>query len=109
MLRAEDQRPGRTAAAYIAPWHVSAFMVPQDDPDQAKLVLGFVRELRARILFDRGRRPAFRRSDGTHFDDQDLDYGAWHFVARQEPGGRPLGYIRLSTPATGSLFQSRVY
>jgi hypothetical protein len=109
MLGTKDRQPSHITAADTSPWHVSAFMVPQDDPDQAKLVLRFVRELRARILFDGGRRPAFRRSDGTHFDGQDLDYGAWHFVARREPGGPPLGYIRLSTPATGNLFQSRVY
>src|SRR5262249_6265983 len=67
------------------------------------------RELRAKILFDHGRRPAFRDPDGAHVDDQDLDYGAWHFVATREAGGPPLGYIRLSTPATTALFQSPAY
>ena len=69
----------------------------------------WIQELRARILFDHGRRPAFRGPDGAHVDDQDLDYGAWHFIARRELNGPLLGYIRLSTPATGELFQSRQY
>ncbi|WP_395293744.1 ThiF family adenylyltransferase [Kitasatospora hibisci] len=51
----------------------------------------------------------FRTSDGGYTDDQDLDLGAWHFIARREPGGPPLGYIRLSTPATGHMFQSRAF
>ncbi|WP_410658861.1 ThiF family adenylyltransferase [Amycolatopsis sp. lyj-112] len=72
-------------------------------------LLDSVRELRARILFDHGRRPAFRQADGSHADDQDLDLGAWHFIARQHADGPPLGYIRLSTPATGDRFQSRTY
>ncbi|MFJ4654321.1 ThiF family adenylyltransferase [Nocardia sp. NPDC088792] len=82
--------------------------VPRAEAGHADLVNG-LRELRARILYDHGRRPDFRAADGSHVDDQDLDYGAWHFVARREPGGPPLGYIRLSTPATGDLFQSRAY
>lgn len=89
-------------------WHVSAFLASADTVVSNEIV-ETVRELRARVLFDRGRRPAFRGEDGRHVDDQDLDYGAWHFVARKEPGGPPLGYIRLSTPATGELFQSRAF
>ncbi|MFC0435341.1 ThiF family adenylyltransferase [Kutzneria buriramensis] len=82
-------------------WHVTACLAPRDgDP----ALLDSIRELRARILFDRGRRPAFARGD-----DQNLDFGAWHFIAQREPDGPPLGYIRLSTPATGDLFQSRAY
>ncbi|MFI6998914.1 ThiF family adenylyltransferase [Nocardia sp. NPDC050175] len=89
-------------------WHISACSVPRDGIEQADLVAE-LRELRARILYDRGRRPDFQAADGTHVDDQELDYGAWHFVARWEADGVPLGYIRLSTPATGDLFQSRAY
>ncbi|WP_181774496.1 ThiF family adenylyltransferase [Amycolatopsis pittospori] len=85
------------------PWIVTAFLGAD------ACLLDSVRELRARILFDRGRRPAFRRADGSHADDQDLDFGAWHFIARQHPDGPPLGYIRLSTPTTGDRFQSRAY
>lgn len=107
MLVANDQQSDQAVPCPGMSWHVSAFVVPRDDPDN--LALGLVRELRARILFDRGRRPAFRRSDGTHFDDQELDHGAWHFLARREVDGSPLGYVRLSTPATGRMFQSRAY
>ncbi|MGW4056691.1 ThiF family adenylyltransferase [Amycolatopsis sp. NPDC004747] len=87
-------------------WHVTAFLGPKPGEDGGPL-LEAVRALRARILFDHGRRPAFLRADGTHADDQDLDFGAWHFIARRSPGGPPLGYIRLSTPDTSALFQSR--
>ncbi|MEU8637265.1 ThiF family adenylyltransferase [Amycolatopsis sp. NPDC048633] len=83
-------------------WHVTAFR------GDASL-LDAVRELRARILFDHGRRPDFRRANGTHVDDQALDFGAWHFVARQSPAGPPLGYIRLSTPDAGVPYQSREF
>lgn len=89
-------------------WHVSAFLAPFDNVVSNEIV-ETVRELRARVLFDRGRRPAFLAEDGRHVDDQDLDYGAWHFVARKEADGPPLGYIRLSTPETGELFQSRAF
>ncbi|MFB9904060.1 ThiF family adenylyltransferase [Allokutzneria oryzae] len=70
-----------------------------------------MRELRARILFDHGRRPGFARPDGTYGDDDDqgLDLGAWHFIARREPDGPPLGYVRLCTPESTDLFHSRVY
>ncbi|MFF1614748.1 ThiF family adenylyltransferase [Amycolatopsis sp. NPDC058278] len=87
-------------------WHVTAFLGPRPG-DDGRPMLDAVRDLRARILFDHGRRPAFLRADGTHADDQDLDFGAWHFIARRSPGGPPLGYIRLSTPDTGAPFQSR--
>ncbi|WP_086819893.1 ThiF family adenylyltransferase [Allokutzneria sp. NRRL B-24872] len=86
-------------------WHVSAFHARADEDG----VIALVRELRARVLFDRGRRPAFRADDGTHVDDQVLDHGAWHFIARRSPDGPPLGYIRLSTPETGELFQSLAF
>ncbi|AHH95707.1 ThiF family adenylyltransferase [Kutzneria viridogrisea] len=89
-------------------WHVTAYLASCDRNGDPAL-LESMRELRARILFDHGRRPAFARTDGTHLDDQNLDFGAWHFIARREPDGPPLGYIRLSTPATGDLFQSRAY
>jgi hypothetical protein len=98
----------RVHAVGTRQWHITAFLAPQERTGDRTL-LEEIRELRARILFDRGRRPAFVGSDGTHVDDQALDFGAWHFIARSEPGGPPLGYIRLSTPATGDLFQSRVF
>ncbi|WP_297626790.1 ThiF family adenylyltransferase [Nocardia sp.] len=89
-------------------WHVSAFQAPRNGADHTDQVRR-LRELRARILYDNGRRPDFRDASGAHVDDQELDYGAWHFVARRHPNGPVLGYIRLSTPATGELFQSRAH
>ncbi|MFE0459046.1 ThiF family adenylyltransferase [Kitasatospora sp. NPDC058965] len=91
-----------------AQWCLSAVLVPADGGGGDALV-EMVRELRARVLFDHGRRPVFRTPGGSYADDQDLDLGAWHFIARGEPDGPPLGYIRLSTPATGHLFQSRAF
>ncbi|WP_331730574.1 ThiF family adenylyltransferase (plasmid) [Kitasatospora sp. NBC_00070] len=89
-------------------WHVSAFLIAQDTPADDALV-GWTRQLRARVLYDRGRRPDFRTAIGTYADDQDLDFGAWHFFARRQPHGRPLGYVRLATSATSELFQTRAY
>ncbi|MEU9710862.1 ThiF family adenylyltransferase [Streptomyces sp. NPDC047967] len=68
-----------------------------------------VRRLRARILFDHGRRPEFRTGPDIYADDQDLDYGAWHFVARHPHDGRPLGYVRLCLPEAGESFQTRAF
>ncbi|MEU1982091.1 ThiF family adenylyltransferase [Nocardia sp. NPDC019395] len=90
-------------------WHISAVQIPVDGGDEHEKLLTGLRELRARILFDRGRRPAFGAVVEDSADDQQLDYGAWHFLARRNPDGPPLGYIRLSTPATGHLFQSLEY
>lgn len=91
-----------------APWHVMAIKVAPDANDAAELVRQ-IRELRARILFDYGRRPAFSSAGRAQVDVQDLDYGAWHFIGASQRGGPPLGYVRLSTPATGEQFQSRAY
>lgn len=90
-------------------WHICAVRIPIDGGDDHEKLLAGLRELRARILFDRGRRPAFGGVAEDSADDQQLDYGAWHFLARRGPDGPPLGYIRLSTPATGHLFQSLEY
>ncbi|HWD77852.1 MAG TPA: hypothetical protein VG497_03195 [Kribbella sp.] len=89
-------------------WHVTAFLGPRPE-DRDHSMLDAVRVTRDRIDVDQGRRPAFRRADGTHADDGDLDFGAWHFIARRSPGGPPLGYIRLSTPDTGRRFRSREF
>ncbi|WP_280424402.1 ThiF family adenylyltransferase [Nocardia carnea] len=90
-------------------WHIRAVQIPVDGGDDHEKLLAGLRELRARILFDRGRRPAFGGVAEDCADDQQLDYGAWHFLASRDPDGPPLGYIRLSTPATGHLFQSLEY
>ncbi|MER6690404.1 ThiF family adenylyltransferase [Streptomyces minutiscleroticus] len=89
-------------------WDVSAFRIEQGTAAGGTL-LERTRRLRARILYDRGRRPGFRTADGVYADEQDLDFGAWHFIARREPHGRPVGYVRLATPETGRLFQTRAY
>src|SRR3954467_9901158 len=89
-----------------SPWIFSAFLAPDSaDPDSE--LLRELRRLRARILFDDGRRPAFRESD-----DQPQDPGAWHFTARRTRDGAhgpPLGYVRLLTPATAPRYQSREF
>jgi len=104
--------PAQLLPAPAEHWYVTAFLAPRDRlGDQARI--DSMRELRARILFDRGRRPAFLDADGVPVDDQDLDYGAWHFIARRELDGEPdgpaLGYVRLCPPALGGQFQSRAY
>ena len=99
-------RRSRPEAGAPEQWHVTAFHAPRRlGADQSRLDL--VREVRARILFDRGRRPAFRGPEGVHADAQDLDHGAWHFVARRDPDGPVLGYVRLCPAELGELFQSR--
>lgn len=90
------------------PWHVSAFRLSGAGLGETQAVER-IRELRARILFDHGRRPDFRTVDGGYADDQALDFGAWHFIGRRQPDGPPLGYVRLSTPETGDLFQTRAH
>ncbi|WP_211216316.1 ThiF family adenylyltransferase [Longispora albida] len=95
---------GRGLTFATGPWLIEAFRAPQDGSAVAQ-----IRQLRARILYDRGRRPAFRHADGHHADPQDLDSGAWHFLARREPDGPPLGYVRLATPESTARFQSREY
>jgi hypothetical protein len=94
-----------------SPWTFTAFRAPADSaaPDAAGEALQEIRRLRARILFDEGRRPAFRGHGGDHPDEQPQDHGAWHFTARRTRDGlhgTPTGYVRLLTPATASLFQT---
>ncbi len=98
-------------SSYGAQWHVAAALVPRDAPAAVGQVelMRQVRRLRARILFDNGRRPSFVDVGGGYVDAQELDYGAWHFVARRDIDDPPLGYVRLATPEIGELFQSRAY
>jgi len=94
-----------------SPWIFTAFRAPAD-PDAAPDGLREIRDLRARILFDQGRRPAFGGRAGEHRDEQPQDHGAWHFTARRGRDGvhgPPVGYVRLLTPATTSLYQSREF
>lgn len=90
------------------PWRVTAFHVPDAGGDARDLV-GRVRELRARILFDDGRRPDFRDAAGAHVDDEDLDFGAWHFIARRDTDGRVLGYVRLCPPSPGRISHTEAF
>jgi ThiF family len=96
-------------SSYGAQWHVVAILVPREPPADQVRLMRQVRGLRARILFDNGRRPSFAGADGGYVDAQELDYGAWHFIARRDIDGPPLGYVRLATPDIGELFQSRAY
>jgi hypothetical protein len=101
-----------TQQSYAAPqWRFTGFLArPDGDSDDGdRAAVERVRELRAWILFDHGRRPAFAGPDGRYGDDQELDFSAWHFLAYGEAGGPPLGYVRLCTPADTALFQSREF
>jgi hypothetical protein len=51
-------------------------------------------ELRARILFDGGRRPSFRREDGVYVDEDALDSSAFHVAIRAQ--GELIGCIRTN-------------
>ena len=106
-VRFDRPAPSEDTSAESA-WQVTAFHIPQDAPADDALVAR-TRRLRARILYDRGRRPGFRAPNGGYTDDQDLDFGAWHFFARRRPHDGPLGYVRLSTPERSELFQARAH
>lgn len=88
-------------------WTIEAHHIPADEAGAGPLITQ-IRTLRSRILYDHGRRPAFR-ADGADPDAQPQDFGSWHFLARREPGGPVLGYVRLATPAIGDLYQSREF
>jgi hypothetical protein len=113
-------------ASLCSPWTFAAFRAPLHTADDAPF-LAEIRALRARILYDHGRRPMFLDEDV-----QEQDLGAWHFLARRaadggtstgdgdDSAGRDagdgsagpgpvLGYVRLATPDTGTLFQSRQF
>jgi hypothetical protein len=55
--------------------------------------LSEVREFRARVLYDDGRRPGFRQDDGRYVDDDRLDKVAHHVVVRID--GMVAGCVRL--------------
>ena len=52
-----------------------------------------IREFRARVLYDAGRRPAFRDADGCYADRDPLDRAAYHVYARV--AGAIVGSVRL--------------
>jgi hypothetical protein len=88
-------------------WSIEAHHIPADETGAGPLI-PYIRALRSRILYDHGRRPAFR-DNGPDTDAQAQDFGSWHFLARRGPGGPVLGYVRLATPAIGDLHQSRAF
>ena len=55
-----------------SPWLFTAFRAPAE-PDAAPEALREIQRLRARILFDEGRRPAFRSDAGDNADEQPQD------------------------------------
>ena len=52
-----------------------------------------IREFRARVLYEAGRRPAFRDADGSYADRDPLDRAAYHVYARV--AGAIVGSVRL--------------
>jgi N-acyl-L-homoserine lactone synthetase len=52
-----------------------------------------IREFRARVLYDDGSRPSFRKNDGRYADSDPLDKPAHHLVARV--AGAVVGCVRL--------------
>jgi hypothetical protein len=66
--------------------------------------LAEVREMRARVLYDQGRRPFFRAADGGFDDPDPVDLDAYHIVARSQ--ARAVGYARVVPLAAESGFIS---
>jgi N-acyl-L-homoserine lactone synthetase len=60
-----------------------------------------IREFRARVLYDNGRRPGFRRADGRYDDSDPLDLDAYHILARVS--GMVVGSVRLLPMPVGNL------
>jgi hypothetical protein len=58
-----------------------------------------VRTLRAAILFDNGRRPHFKTSDGSYIDADPIDLHAWHILAYS--GNRLAGCVRVYPLSSG--------
>lgn len=54
-----------------------------------------IRAFRARLLYDNGRRPAFRLPSGDYADPDPVDERAYHVVARDGRGGL-VGCVRLA-------------
>jgi hypothetical protein len=63
-----------------------------------------VRAMRARVMYDEGRRPFFRLDDGSFDDPDPVDLYAYHIVARA--WDRPVGYARVVPLATEGGFVS---
>jgi N-acyl-L-homoserine lactone synthetase len=60
-----------------------------------------IREFRARVLYEDGRRPGFRQADGHYVDRDPLDEAAFHMCARVT--GVVVGCVRLLPIRAGDL------
>lgn len=58
--------------------------------------LAELREFRGRVAWAGGRRPGFRRSDGTFHDAEESDLAAHHLILREEVTGSVVGCVRYA-------------
>lgn len=61
-----------------------------------------VREMRARVMYEQGRRPFFRAADGGFNDPDPVDFEAYHVIARSQ--NRAIACARLVPLAVASGF-----
>jgi GNAT superfamily N-acetyltransferase len=73
-------------------WSLQAPPLAASSPAEAPW-LAELRSVRARVLYDGGRRPGFRAVDGRHRDPDPVDLHAYHILVRR--GDELLGAIRL--------------
>lgn len=66
---------------------------PEPECSSSQDWLAEVREMRGRVLYDHGRRPFFRRPDGSFDDIDPMDLNAYHIVARSL--GQVVGCARI--------------
>lgn len=55
-----------------------------------------MREFRARVAWNGGQRPTFRRADGGFHDPDPHDVPAYHLILREPLGGRIVGCVRYA-------------
>ncbi|MEU8269048.1 GNAT family N-acetyltransferase [Sphaerisporangium sp. NPDC049002] len=68
--------------------------------------LAGIREFRAEVLYDRGRRPDFRDESGRYIDEQGLDFGSYHLTAHLGPEAEIAASVRLVPPESPGEFQA---
>ena len=107
-IRPEKDVKAMPAASQPTWFLESCFISRRPDPVAAEKLHDF-RSMRGRILYDRGRRPEFRSDRREYVDVQDMDLGAWHFVARRNGDEKAVGYIRVAAPGDGCLFQTQLH
>jgi GNAT superfamily N-acetyltransferase len=81
-------------------WSLQAPSPAAGSPGEAPW-LSQLRSVRARVLYDGGRRPGFRAVDGRHWDPDPVDLHAYHIIARR--GDELLGAIPLTRGPRGPL------